>query len=153
MSRLYLNKTICLGLLLLLAGLAWASSDRAAMVVETRGKNVVRFNGEDAPMRTLQVLPQGARVTVDNGAIVRLSYLKSGTKETVTGPCQIEIEAGKSRKISQSGELKSKTNRGSSTDLPSTENLRRTGGALQAYRFTETPDSRLAMLELSLIHI
>jgi hypothetical protein len=147
MRRSSFITAICFSFLTLFLCVAGASSERAAMVVETKGKNTVSFNGVEARMRTLQVLPQGAQVKVDAGATLRLSYFKSGTKETIVGPCEVKIQEEESLKLSGKGEVKAQSGRDSSTDLPGTENLRRTGGTLQGYRFDESPDQRLAMMD------
>ena len=82
-------------LLCLLPALALAAgSKRTAMVVETRGKNLVTIGSESARMRTLQVLPEGATITVPQGAVLRLTYFSSGKKEKVIGPCRLLVTAG-----------------------------------------------------------
>jgi hypothetical protein len=134
-------------LLLFFCGLVWASSTRTAIVIETKGENWVQSNGTKAHMRTLQVLPLGAIVTVAEDATLRLSYFKSGTKETITGPCTVEIQDLNSSKISEEGKVESKSSRGNSTGLPGSENLRRTGGALQAVRFDSSPEDELARMD------
>lgn len=143
------TKLACL--CLLLASLGFASGQRAALVILTEGKNVVRFEGEEASLRTLQVLPQGARISLGEGARLRLSYLSSGVQETITGPCEVEIQQETSRKVSGAGKLQSRSTPDSSTGLPSTENLRRTGGALHA-SITESPGEMLARLEFEDIY-
>jgi len=100
------------------------------MVLETKGKNVLVSNKTE--MRTLQVLNDGEIVDVSKGAVLRLSYFKSGLKETISGPCRVKLGQLKSEKVSGEGKIVAQTARESSTDLDDSSNLRRTGGALQA---------------------
>ena len=134
-------------LLCLLPALALAAgSKRTAMVVETRGKNLVTIGSESARMRTLQVLPEGATITVPQGAVLRLTYFSSGKKEKVIGPCELLVTAGASRKTSGEGKIEVQSRRDASTELEKTDNLRRMGGALQA-NATEDPKDLLIKLE------
>lgn len=124
---------------------AYASGDRAAMVVETKGNNTLTLKGDPVRMRTLQVLGSGAKVTVPEGAVLRLSYFKSGTKEKIIGPCTLEIQLESSKKTAGSGKVELQARRKAGTDLDKSNNLRRMGGALQA-NSTATPDSELKKL-------
>ena len=136
-------------LLFLLPTLALAAgSKRTAMVVETRGKNLVTIGSESARMRTLQVLPEGASVTVPQGAVLRLTYFSSGKKEKVIGPCEFLVSNGASHKTGGEGKIEVQSRRDASTELEKTENLRRMGGALQA-NATEEPKDLLIKLERS----
>lgn len=135
-------------LFLLFLGLsvAYGVVERAALVIESKGKNVVSLNGQAGPMRTLQVLPGGAEVEVPKGALLRLTYFQSGRKETVTGPCKIRIGDSSSKRLSGSGELQSQSRRDASTGVDRDENLRRMGGTLHASTLA-TPEGELALLE------
>lgn len=114
------------------------------MVLETKGKNVLVSNKTE--MRTLQVLNDGEIIDVSKGAVLRLSYFKSGLKETISGPCRVKLGQLKSEKVSGEGEIASQNAREASTDLDDSSNLRRTGGALQASSGI-VPENNLAFAE------
>lgn len=135
-------------LLFLLSLIGFASSKRAVMVVETKGRNMVTVDTKTARMRTLQVLPQGAKIEVPSGATLRLSYFSSGKKEKIVGPCKLLVNENSSTLLDGAGKLEVQTQRDHSTRLDEKENLRRMGGALQAYN-TDTPDDLLIKLEQS----
>lgn len=121
------------GLLVLLAAVvALAGGNRAAMVIETRGDNLVI--GVDPPkqVRTLQVLTEGMEVKVAEGAVLRLSFFQSGHKEKITGPCTVRLSRVASEKLTATGRVEVQSRRNASTELDKSTNLRRTGGAMQA---------------------
>lgn len=112
------------------------------MVTENRAA----CNSKGQPLRSLQVLAEGAQVEVPQGGKVRLVYLVSGQKETVTGPCRIEIGNSGSRRVSGTGQVVGEQASGVKTKLQKSENLRRMGGSLQAEADLSVEDM-LAMID------
>ena len=112
------------------------------MVTETKAAS----NPKGQPLRSLQVLAEGAQVEVPQGGKVRLVYLVSGQKETVTGPCRIEIGNSGSRRVSGTGQVVGEQASGVKTKLQKSENLRRMGGSLQAEADLSAEDM-LAMID------
>lgn len=123
---------------------AWATGDRAALVLETIGNSKLTFEKKTVHLRTLQVLSSGSKLEVAEGSTLRLSYFKSGIKETIKGPCVVEVRADSSRRLSKTGTVTAtKNQRNAATELDKSQNLRRMGGALQANTM-ESPESKLA---------
>lgn len=119
-------------LLVLCVAVALATGKRSAMVVETRGENLLVDSSPGAQLRTLQVLSDGSSVKVAEGALLRLSFFKNGQKETITGPCTVTIGQTESRQVDGTGKIEVESARNASTELDDSTNLRRTGGAMQA---------------------
>jgi hypothetical protein len=118
--------------LLLVGGLflpAPAALSRAAMITEISGGGEL----DGRPVRTLQVLPEGSKVGVPEGAVLRLVYLQSGSKETINGPCLVQVGSTASRLLEGSGKVREQQGSGARTNLRRTENIRRMGGSLQAH--------------------
>ena len=114
-----------------LALLSWSASAtvmRAAMITEAKGPSTYASK----PLRTLQVLSEGSQLDVPSGARLRLVYLESGQKESVSGPCQVRIGANDSKVLSGSGKLVVEQSNKATTKVRRSENLRRMGGSLQA---------------------
>lgn len=118
----------------------WASQSRIALVLEVRGQSSADVGGRIRPLRTLQALPLGARVTVGSGGRVRLAFLTSGHKETLEGPIQVTIGRSSSGDIGGEGSVSVQRPSGSRTLIPRSENLRRMGGARHAYQEMEALD-------------
>lgn len=144
LKRLYYGTVLCLALLTLWVS---AAGGRVAMVLETRGQNLLISSKGKAQVRTLQVLTDGDEVEVAEGAVLRLSYFKNGVKESVSGPCRVKLGPTKSQKLSGSGKIETQAARNASTDLDESSNLRRTGGAMQASTGI-VPENQLAFTRL-----
>ena len=86
LKRLTCGILICLSLLTLWVSAAGA---RVAMVLETKGQNLLLSPKGKTEMRTLQVLTDGDEVEISEGAVLRLSYFKNGVKESISGPCKV----------------------------------------------------------------
>jgi len=129
LKRLTCGILICLSLLTLWVSAAGA---RVAMVLETKGQNLLLSPKGKTEMRTLQVLTDGDEVEISEGAVLRLSYFKNGVKESISGPCKVKLGPTKSQKLSGSGKIETQAARNASTELDESSNLRRTGGAMQA---------------------
>ena len=144
LKRLTCRILICLSLLTLWVSAAGA---RVAMVLETKGQNLLVSPKGKTEMRTLQVLTDGDEVEISAGAILRLSYFKNGLKESITGPCRVKLGPTKSQKLSGSGKIEARAARNASTELDDSSNLRRTGGAMQASTGI-VPENQLAFVRL-----
>lgn len=122
---------------------AFAGLQRAAMVTETKGA----LSGAGQPLRTLQVLAEGVEAEVPAGGKMRLVYLVSGQKESVTGPCRVRIGSAGSSRLSGTGQVVGEQSGGVKTKLQKSENLRRMGGSLQASA-NDPAENLLAMFEV-----
>jgi hypothetical protein len=120
---------------------AGALLSRAAMVTETSGDSKLASK----PVRTLQVFPEGSEVSVGKGSKLRLVYLQSGQKESVSGPCQVRIGATASQWLSGEGKVVGEQASGAKTKLRRSENIRRMGGSLQA-NAEQGPQEIIAMI-------
>jgi hypothetical protein len=127
---------------------AYATGGRAAMVIETKGENQLMKGKSGAQVRTLQVLNEGVTLKVGKGAVLRLSFFKSGRKEKITGPCTIKLSQKSSEKTAGQGTIEVQKQRNASTDLDNSSNLRRTGGAMQANTGI-VPENQLAFTPTS----
>lgn len=124
-------KRLFLGLCL--ATLCWAATDpKAALVVEARGSISATLNGKASNLRTLQVVAESSKVTVPAKTRLRLVYLQSGRKETITGPVSFVLSANGATQVSGSGKVEVTKSEGANTLVPRDENLRRMGGAVHA---------------------
>ncbi len=122
---------------------AFAGLQRAAMVTETKGA----LSAGGKPLRTLQVLAEGVEAEIPAGGKMRLVYLVSGQKESVTGPCRVRIGSAGSSRLSGTGQVVGEQAGGVKTKLQKSENLRRMGGSLQA-NADEPAENLLAMFEV-----
>jgi hypothetical protein len=102
------------------------------MVLEVKGEVKASTDGRTRPLRTLQALPRGTKVMVASGSFLRLTYLQSGLRETVTGPLIFITGSTASAVVEGRGKLASERSDGSTTLVPKSENLRRMGGAKHA---------------------
>ena len=107
---------------------ASAKLSRAAMITETHGAQ----NAGGQPLRTLQVLAEGVEANIPAGGKLRLVYLVSGQKESVSGPCRVRIGSAGSIRVSGTGQVVGEQSGGVKTKIQRSENIRRMGGALQA---------------------
>ena len=98
------------------------------MITETHGAN----NAGGQPLRTLQVLSEGVEADVPSGGKLRLVYLVSGQKESVSGPCRVRIGSSESQRVSGTGKVVGEQSGGVKTKIQKSENIRRMGGSLQA---------------------
>jgi hypothetical protein len=120
--------------MLLVTMLVWtahAELARAAMVTQTSGGSTC----QSKPLRPLQVLGEGSTIDVPSGASLRLVYLESGCKESVSGPCQLRVGSAESKILSNDPDTRVVVEQASkgTTKLRKSENIRRMGGSLQAY--------------------
>ena len=124
-------KKLFLGLCL--ATLCWAASDpKAALVVEAKGGISSSLGGRTVNLRTLQVVAESTKVAVPAKARLRLVYLQSGRKETITGPVTFVISTGGAKEVTGAGKVDVIKSEGANTLVPRDENLRRMGGAVHA---------------------
>jgi hypothetical protein len=149
MRRLRLFGLLVFLLALLSPGVSGLLS-RAAMVTETTGGAI----SSTRPLRTLQVLAEGSKIDVKEGARLRLVYLQSGKKEAVKGPCTLEIGSAGSKLMEGPGAVVEEAAGGAKTKLRRSENIRRMGGSLQAsadghHKATpeQGPEQILAMID------
>ncbi len=122
-----------------------ASYDRAALVIQTVGDNRFEVEGKSDRIRTLQVLPEEATISVPRGCTLRLSYFANGRKETITGPVKLSVRQLGSAVIGGNGKIVRRSARGVK-EVIGEKNLRRMGGAMQA-KATQTPAEMLAMVQ------
>ncbi len=111
---------------------AWAAEPRAAMVLEVKGEVSAVIDGRAKPLRTLQTLPRDLKVTVGKGGVLRLTYLGSARREVLTGPLSLTVGEASSQAVQGEGKLAVVAAESSSTRVPTSENLRRMGGARHA---------------------
>ncbi len=124
-------KRLFLGLCL--ATLCWAATDpKAALVVEARGSISATLNGKASNLRTLQVVAESTKVTVPSKTRLRLVYLQSGRKETITGPVSFVLSSNGATDVTGAGKVEVTKSEGANTLVPRDENLRRMGGAVHA---------------------
>jgi hypothetical protein len=133
-------------ILVCLAAVHAVGGGRAAMVIDTQGENLLMIEQTGVQVRTLQVLSAGSSVRVGKGAVLRLSFFKSGQKETITGPCTIALGLESSQQIDGPGKIEVRSARDASTDLDESSNLRRTGGAMQANSTELVSENTLAFV-------
>lgn len=126
--RTYRRLWLLLLALMFVAYGASAKLSRAAMITETQGAQ----NAGGQPLRTLQVLAEGAEANIPSGGKLRLVYLVSGQKESVSGPCRVRIGSAGSLRVSGTGQVVGEQSNGVKTKIQRSENIRRMGGALQA---------------------
>lgn len=110
------------------------------MVLEVKGKATALLSGRVKPLRTLQTLSSGTEIEVAQGGVLRLAYLENGRREKITGPCSLTIGSTGSQDAKGKGNLEVEAERGTTTLLPRSENLRRMGGTIHAKAQLEAMD-------------
>jgi hypothetical protein len=106
-------------------------------VLEVKGETRANLGGRSRPLRTLQALPKGTVITVNEGAELRLTYLGSGLRETVNGPLKLVTGSTSSTGQEGAGTYTAQVAAGSTTLVPKSENMRRMGGAKHAFQETD----------------
>ncbi len=129
---------------LCLVTICWAAADqKTALVVEVKGSVTATLNGQTTSLRTLQVVDGANKVTVAAKSRLRLVYLQTGRKETITGPLAFTLSPDGAREPSGAGKIEVVKAQGANTLVPRDENLRRMGGAVHA----QAEKSPLELLE------
>ena len=118
---------------LCLVTICWAAADqKTALIVEVKGSVTATLNGKAASLRTLQVVDGASKVTVGAKSWLRLVYLQTGRKETITGPLAFTLSPEGAREPIGAGKIEVAKSQGANTLVPRDENLRRMGGAVHA---------------------
>lgn len=118
---------------LCLVTICWAAADpKTALIVEAKGSVTATLNGKTTSLRTLQVVDGASKVNVAAKSRLRLVYLQTGRKETITGPLVFTLSPDGAREPSGTGKIEVAKAQGANTLVPRDENLRRMGGAVHA---------------------
>ena len=118
---------------LCLVTICWAAAEqKTALIVEVQGSVAATLNGKTTNLRTLQIVDGTSKVSVGAKSRLRLVYLQSGRKETITGPLTFTLSPDGAREASGTGKIEVGKSQGANTLVPRDENLRRMGGAVHA---------------------